>query len=206
MLGGQTSALPQTWQETLFDELKASVYSVPWPEGLASLARRQKFTSAHHQCMLYNNYNAKHQLILLYIRLHCELETGDCYSWPAQLILAQTCNAHESTVSPVFQCWVIIYKNCNKIILRTIVDKYLATEMLEFNAVSQYCVIYIAWLMALLFMPRPEHSKPRPKTQSQGWTIPRPRNLALRPSLTSLTHNMECTNINLTIKTNKCLK
>jgi len=35
------------------------------------------------------------------------------------------------------------------------------------------------WRLALLFIPRPQHS--RPKAQGQGQRIPRPRNLALRP-------------------------
>jgi len=39
------------------------------------------------------------------------------------------------------------------------------------------------WLLALLFIPRPEQSRPRPKAKGQGQSqrIPRPRNLALRP-------------------------
>jgi len=33
----------------------------------------------------------------------------------------------------------------------------------------------------LLFILRPEHSRPRPKAQGQGHGIPRPRNCALKP-------------------------
>ena len=35
----------------------------------------------------------------------------------------------------------------------------------------------------MLFIPNPEHSRPRPKAEDQGQRIPRPRptNLALRP-------------------------
>jgi len=51
--------------------------------------------------------------------------------------------------------------------------------------IIQYCIIYIIWRLALLFIPRPEHSRPRPrpKAQGQGQRIPRPRpiNWALRP-------------------------
>ena len=53
--------------------------------------------------------------------------------------------------------------------------------------IIQYCIIYMIWRLALLFIPRPEHSRPRPKTQGQGQGLriprsrPRPRNLALRP-------------------------
>ena len=45
----------------------------------------------------------------------------------------------------------------------------------------QYCIIYIPWRTASWFKLRPEHSRPRPQTQGQRRTIPRPRNLALRP-------------------------
>ena len=50
-------------------------------------------------------------------------------------------------------------------------------------SIIQYCIIYIIWRLALIFIPRPEHSRPRPKTQGQGQRIlrSRPRNLALRP-------------------------
>ena len=66
--------------------------------------------------------------------------------------------------------------------------------MLEFNAhaftIIQYCIIYIIWRLALLFIPRGEHSRPRPKAegQCQGKRIPRPRprNLALRPRINIL--------------------
>jgi len=54
--------------------------------------------------------------------------------------------------------------------------------------IIQYCIIYIIWRLAMLFIPRPEHSRPkprpRPKTQGQGQgqriPRPKPRNLALR--------------------------
>jgi len=29
-------------------------------------------------------------------------------------------------------------------------------------SVIQYCIIYVIWRLALLFIPRPEHSRPRP--------------------------------------------
>ena len=49
--------------------------------------------------------------------------------------------------------------------------------------VIQYCIIYVIWQLALLFISRPDHSKPRPKAQGQGQRISRPRNLALRPRI-----------------------
>ena len=39
----------------------------------------------------------------------------------------------------------------------------------------------VIWRLALLYIARPEHSRPRPQAQGQGQRITRPRNLALRP-------------------------
>ena len=45
--------------------------------------------------------------------------------------------------------------------MMTTVDKYLATEMFECNALSQFNVaLFIPWRMALWFMSKPEHSRP----------------------------------------------
>ena len=39
--------------------------------------------------------------------------------------------------------------------------------MLKFQfIIIQYCIIYIIWWLAVLFIPRPEHSRSRPRPEN----------------------------------------